>query len=166
MKRPFASLLAALSATAAWASEDNAERLARGAYLAQIMDCAGCHMPRDQNGVPIHEAGLSGGTIGFEIPGLGTFWPSNLTPAASALGGWSAEEIDRAIRVGIRPDDRTLAPVMPYMNCAAMTDEDASDLVVYLQSLDPVDSPVPDPVSPGEPAPAPFYRFTLPTQPN
>lgn len=156
------ALAVAGQASVAVAGDDRSELVARGEYLAGIMDCAGCHMPRGADGAPIVDAGLSGGNIGFEIPGLGTFWPPNLTPAASALGGWSAEEIATAIRTGVRPDGRGLVPVMPWPNYAALTDADMAALVAYLQSLDPVETPVLLPIAPGDAAPAPFYRVTLP----
>ncbi len=85
-----------------------ADDLDRGAYLAMTMDCAGCHMPRGSDGAPIPDAGLSGGNIGFEIPGVGIFWPPNLTPSESGLGGWTGDEIADAIRHGVRPDGRAL----------------------------------------------------------
>lgn len=157
-----AAAFAALFTASAGAEPSGPDLIARGAYLGQIMDCAGCHMPRGMDGAPILEARLSGGTVGFEIPGLGTFWPSNLTPAASGLGGWSAGEIATAISAGVRPDGRMLAPAMPWPNYAAMTDEDLGALVAWLQSLPPVESVVPAPVAPGASAPAPFYRVILP----
>lgn len=156
------ALAFATHALAARAEDNNADQVARGAYLARIMDCAGCHMPRGQDGAPILEAGLSGGNIGFELPGFGTFWPPNLTPASTALGSWSKEQIVAAIRQGVRPDGRMLVPVMPWQNYAALTDEDAYALATYLRSLEPVESPVRHAVAPGEKATAPFFRLTLP----
>ncbi|WP_133260357.1 hypothetical protein [Rhodovulum sp. BSW8] len=72
-------------ATGGAASAD-AAKIERGTYLARIMDCAGRHMPRGADGVPVFSAGLPGGTVGFERPGLGIFWPPNLTPDATGLG--------------------------------------------------------------------------------
>lgn len=141
-----------------------ADPVADGAYLARIMDCAGCHMPRGADGAPIFEAGLSGGTVGFEIPGLGVFWAPNLTPSAGGLGGWTDAEIADAIRGGVRPDGRVLAPAMPWAAYAALTDADAEALVAYLRSMPPVDGPRFGPVDGGEAAPAPFYRVVLPPQ--
>ena len=160
MKHVFLLALALAAITGPAAAEDDV--LARGAYLAQIMDCAGCHMPRDSTGAPITDAGLSGGTVGFELPGLGTFWPPNLTPADTALGSWSEDEIVAAIRTGVRPDGRVLAPVMPWPSYAALSDDDAHALVAYLSQLDPVDTAVPPPIGPHEPAPAPFFRVVAP----
>ena len=37
---------------------------------------------------------LGGSEVGFEIPGLGTFYPPNLTPdPETGLGNWSEEQI-------------------------------------------------------------------------
>ena len=161
---PFAlSFVAALaSGTAAHADSASPDQLARGAYLARITDCGGCHTPRDAQGVPIEAAALSGGTIGFEIPGLATFWPPNLTQDATGLAGWSQEQIVAAIRTGVRPDGRILAPVMPWGSFSAMTDEDAEALAAYLLSLPGVANKVPAPLPPDGAATMPFYRVTLP----
>ncbi|MCA0433695.1 MAG: c-type cytochrome [Proteobacteria bacterium] len=154
--------LLVLGTTPAFAEEVDSARLARGQYLSRIMDCAGCHMPRGPDGAPIAEAGLSGGTVGFEIPGLGTFWPPNLTPDKTGLAGWSEAELVAAIRKGVRPDGRILAPVMPWPSFLYLTDEDAGALAAYLLSLPPAENQVPAPIGPGGAAPAPFYRVTLP----
>lgn len=142
------------------AAED--DLLARGEYLVQIMGCADCHMPRTAEGVPMVEAGLSGGNLGFELPGLGIFWPPNLTSDSSGLGDWSDDEIARALRTGERPDGRILAPVMPYMAYATLTDEDTAALVAYLRSMPPVATERLEPVADAAEAKAPFFRVTMP----
>lgn len=158
LARPLAPALCLLLA----ALPGHADPVDRGAYLARIMDCAGCHMPRGADGAPIAGAGLSGGTVGFEIPGLGIFWGPNLTPDATGLGGWSAAEIVAAIRTGQRPDGRILAPAMPWPAYAGLSDADAAALAAYLASLPAVAAPRIDPVGSAAAAPAPFYRVTLP----
>ncbi|NKX44635.1 c-type cytochrome [Roseicyclus persicicus] len=155
-------LAAVLAAPAPAVLAQDAEQIARGAYLATIMDCAGCHMPRGADGVPLFEAGLSGGTVGFEIPGMGIFWPSNLTRDPTGLGGWTDDEIATAITGGLRPDGRVLAPAMPWMSYSALPAEDLAALVAYLRSLPPVTAPRLGPVQAAEEAPAPFYRVVLP----
>ena len=143
------------------ASADAAE-VSRGQYLASIMDCGGCHTPRDAGGVPIAGAGLSGGTVGFEVPGLGAFWPPNLTPDETGLAGWTERDIVDAIRTGVRPDGRLLSPAMPWANYAYLTDSDAAALAAYLRSLEPVAHHVPRPVGPGAAATAPLFRLITP----
>ena len=157
-------LLAATLCVQAAGAGAESPTIERGAYLARIMDCAGCHMPRDANGAPLVEAGLSGATIGFEIPGVGIFWPPNLTPAESGLGHWSDAEIAEAIRYGRRPDGRVLAPVMPWMAYSEMHDEDLDALIAYLRSVPAVEAPRLDPVETAETARAPFFRVTLPAE--
>ena len=135
---------------------EGAERqIERGRYLAAIMDCAGCHN-KGSFGPNPQEGPLQGGTIGFEVPGLGVFYPPNLTPhAETGLGRWTDQEIADAVRRGRRPDGRELAPAMPWPAYAALTDEDARALAAYLKSLPPSDNQVPAP-GPKERAPRPY----------
>ncbi|MFN3281644.1 MAG: hypothetical protein ACK40I_08255, partial [Tabrizicola sp.] len=50
----------------------------------------------------------------------------------------------------LRPDGRQLAPAMPWMNYAALTDRDAADIAAFLKTLPPVANDVPGPFAPGE----------------
>ena len=134
----------------------------RGAYLAAIMDCGGCHSGRTADGAPDPAQHLTGGALGFELPGLGIFWPPNLTPDPQGIGAWSDEEIAAAIRTGMRPDGRQLAPIMPYMSYAALTEEDAADLVAYLRTLPASSHRTPEPLPAGGAGPAPFFRIVPP----
>lgn len=150
------TLIAALPAQAETAVQ-------RGAYLAAIMDCTGCHTPGVFMGKPDMGRFLGGGDVGFQIPGLGIFYPPNLTPdAETGLGRWNAEAIIAAVRQGVRPDGRQLAPVMPYLSYAKLTDADARALVAYLKSLPPVRQAVPAPVGPQEAAKAPYLSVIVP----
>jgi len=146
------------------ARAEDAAQIERGAYLALIMDCAGCHMPRDQTGMPMVEAGMSGATVGFEIPGMGIFWPPNLTPSKEGLGDWSDAQIEEALRHGVDRDGRVLAPVMPWMSYSVMTEADMSALIAYLRSVPAVDTPNLGWVTDASAAKAPFYRVSFPGQ--
>lgn len=140
------------------------ETLARGAYLAKIMDCGGCHTTGMLAGAPAPDGYLAGSDIGFEIPGLGVFYPPNLTSdRQTGLGDWSAEEIAAAIVAGQRPDGRELAPIMPWQSYGAITVEDLEALVAFLQSLPPVDHQVPALAS-AETATAPYLSMVMPSQ--
>lgn len=140
---------------------DQAGQLERGAYLVSIMDCGGCHVPRGPNGAPVPGAGLTGGTVGFEIPGLGVFWPSNLTPDSSGLGGWSEADIVRTLKTGTTPDGRMLAPIMPFPAYAAMDPADLAAIAAYLLSLEPQARTSQDAVADAGAARLPFYRVTM-----
>jgi mono/diheme cytochrome c family protein len=135
----------------------------RGRYLATIMDCGGCHTPGAMTGQPDMAHALSGSDLGFEIPELGVFYPPNLTPdKETGLGNWSEEELMTAIRTGVRPDGRELAPVMPWHSYAALTDNDAKALVAFLKTLPPVTHKVPGPFGPSEARTAPYFTVALP----
>src|SRR5215213_10257121 len=135
----------------------------RGAYLAAIMDCGGCHTGGALAGQPDPALNLAGSDIGFSIPGLGYFYPPNLTPdRETGTGDWSASDLVRAIRTGERPDGRILAPAMPWHSYAALTDDDVLALVAYLQSLPAVSHAVPPPTGPDEDPSAPYMSVVMP----
>jgi mono/diheme cytochrome c family protein len=135
----------------------------RGAYLAQIMDCGGCHTPGALAGKPDMARAFAGSDIGFGIPELGVFYPPNLTPDnETGLGKWSVEQIVAAVRTGLRPDGRMLAPAMPWRAYAALTDDDARALAAYFKSLKPVANAVPPMVGPSETAKAPYLGVVVP----
>lgn len=136
--------------------------IARGEYLVAVSGCGDCHTPGHFDGSPDITRHLAGSDVGFEIPGLGVFYGSNLTPdAGTGLGGWTREQIVEALTTGVRPDGRVLAPVMPWMSYARFTPEDASAIAAYLASLPPVRNRAPGPFGPGEP-PTSFVMRIVP----
>lgn len=151
-----------LAATTTYAQAPTAQQK-RGAYLARIMDCGGCHTPGALAGKPDMARNLAGSDIGFGIPEMGVFYPPNLTPdRETGLGKWSATEIIAAVRAGTRPDGRMLSPVMPWRSYAALTDDDAKALAAYLKSVPAVAHAAPAMVGPSETAKAPYLGVVLP----
>jgi mono/diheme cytochrome c family protein len=135
----------------------------RGAYLARIMDCGGCHTPGALAGQPRDNEALSGAETGFAVPELGIFFPPNLTPdKETGIGDWSEAELIRAIREGVTPEGRELAPIMAFRNYAALTDADAADLAAFLKSLPPISRAVPGPFGSREQSTAPYFSLTMP----
>ncbi|HET8727297.1 MAG TPA: c-type cytochrome [Alphaproteobacteria bacterium] len=136
----------------------------RGRYLATIMDCGGCHTRGIFMGKPDPDLFLAGSEVGFHLPGLGYFYPPNLTPdPATGLGEWSEDDIVRAVRTGERPDGRILAPIMPFHSYAALTDEDAYALAGFLKSMPPKPfAEEPQPAGEGEPPPGPYLEVIVP----
>jgi len=127
--------------------ERTPERLARGRYLVQgILGCETCHSPKDwtQHGAPI-VAGMELAGQTLPLPGFpGTMVASNLTPdPETGSANWSDDQISRAIREGIKHDDTTLFPMMPYENYRNLSDEDLAAVVVFLRSLPAVRNPLP-----------------------
>lgn len=123
------------------------ERLARGRYLAQgLLGCEMCHSPRDwtkHGAPPLPGRELVGQD--FPLPGFpGHPVAPNLTPdPETGAGKWTDDQIARAIREGIKHDDTTLFPLMPYMIYRYLSDEDLASVVVYLRSVPPVHNPLP-----------------------
>jgi mono/diheme cytochrome c family protein len=142
-----ALLIAALFSSATARAEDLPDR---GRYLVTIMGCTDCHTPGHFLGQPDMTRFLGGSDVGFEIPGLGTFYGANLTPDATGIGGWSEAQIVTAIRTGTRPDGSQLAPAMPWMSYSALTDDDALAIAAFLKTLPAVENEVPGPFGPGE----------------
>jgi mono/diheme cytochrome c family protein len=157
------SCLSALTVAAFLAGPSAADEDAkRGEYLVRIMDCGGCHTPGYLFGKPDMARYLGGGDAGFEIPQLGIFYPPNLTNDETGLKSWKEEEIVTAIRTGVRPDGRELAPIMPWHAYAGLNDVDAQAVARYLKSTKAVENDVPDPVGPGEKAPLPYLTMKKP----
>jgi mono/diheme cytochrome c family protein len=123
----------------------------RGKYLVGLGGCNDCHTPGYFFGKPDMKRFLGGSEVGFEIPGLGVFHGPNLTPdKETGLGGWSAEQIAKAITKGERPDGRVLAPIMPWHAFANLTRQDVKAIVAFLKSLPAVSNKVPGPFGPSE----------------
>jgi mono/diheme cytochrome c family protein len=123
------------------------ERLARGRYLAQsVLGCTTCHTPRDftKHGAPA-VAGMEFAGQVIDLPGFpGHIVASNISPdKETGAGNWTDDQIARAVREGIKHDDTTLFPLMPYMLYKKLSDEDLASVVVYLRSLAPVHNPLP-----------------------
>lgn len=92
---------------------------------------------------------LSGG-IRFTTPAFIATAP-NITPdPETGLGTWTDEEIKHALIQGSRPDHgpmagTPLAAVMPANFYKGLLPADVDAIIVYLCSVKPVRSPVPDP---------------------
>lgn len=156
----FAALAAVIGSPPAGAADS--ELVERGKYLVTIASCTDCHTPGHFLGKPDMTRYLGGSEVGFEIPGTGVFYGPNLTPdEETGLGRWSERDIVTAIRTGMRPDGRMLAPVMPWPALAELTDPDAAAIAAYLKSLPLVSNKVPGPFGPGE-APTSFVMRVVP----
>jgi mono/diheme cytochrome c family protein len=159
--RVLAASFAALSVVAHSAKAET--QVERGQYLAHIMDCGGCHHTGAFTPQPNLETPLAGSNIGFEMPGMGYFYPPNLTPdPETGLGKWSDAEIITAFTTGMRPDGRQLAPMMPWMSYGHISADDAAALVAYLRSLKPVEHKVPGPFAATDKPTAPYFTVVAP----
>jgi len=131
---------------AAMSAED---KLKRGEYLVAIMGCGDCHTPGTFYGAPDMNRMLSGSEIAWVGP-WGAVYAKNLTPDSTGLGAWGEDEIVNALRSGLRPDGRQLAPIMPWADFSHLTDQDAYAIAAFLKSIPPVSHQLPDLVPPGK----------------
>src|SRR5258708_7817644 len=127
-------LVAALGMAAGAAAADTP--LGRGKYLGGgILACGNCHTPRGPGGVldtaRLHAGGpQSWETSEYKVKG------ANITPdRETGIGGWSANDVLRAIRDGVRPNGQQLSPQMPYGYYKIFTPADLEAVVAYVRSL-------------------------------
>ena len=100
---------------------------ARGAYLARVGNCMGCHTAR--GGKP------GAGGLAIATP-FGNLFTSNLTPDPdTGLGRWNAAAFWRALHHGRAADGRLLYPAFPYTHTTLMTRADSDALFSYFNSL-------------------------------
>jgi len=136
----------------------------RGKYLVTLAGCTDCHTPGFFLGKPDMNRYLGGSDVGFDIPGLGSFYGRNLTPdPETGLGNWTSQDIVTALQTGMRPDGRQLAPIMPWRAFANLTKEDAQAIVAFLKSVPPVKNKVLGPYGPSE-KPASFVMKIVPPE--
>lgn len=128
------------------AIEPTPARLARGEYLAEhVTPCFACHSRVDTSRWAMPRVGLDGGECWTEEIGFpGHVCAPNLTPdVATGLGEWTDGEILRAMREGVHREGYGLFPNMPYSEFRHLSDEDATAIVAYLRTLEPVSYPRP-----------------------
>lgn len=117
---------------------DPADKVAYGKYLATAkLDCYGCHSPsfETQNIMePEKTPGYFSG--GNAMPNLSgeIIYTRNLTmDKATGLGNWTEEQFIKAMKYGQRDNAPSLRyPMPPY---AVVTDEEASSIWAYLQTV-------------------------------
>jgi hypothetical protein len=81
---------------------------------------------------------------------LGVSFAMNLTSdKATGVGSWTEQMFIDAIRKGKHQGTgRQILPPMPWNWYREMTDDDLKALFAYLQSLRPINNPIPDPLPP------------------
>jgi len=115
----------------------------RGDYLVNaVMACDGCHTPRTPAGF-VMEKRFSGGSQVWDEAAY-TVRGANITPDRdTGIGGWTPDELRRALIEGVRPNGVTLAPQMPFPFYRILTPRDADAIVAYVRTVAPVRNEVP-----------------------
>jgi mono/diheme cytochrome c family protein len=111
-------------------STPEAALIEKGRYLAAAGDCVSCHTR--PGGEPF------AGGLPLKTP-FGTIYSANITPdKTTGIGGWSEEQLARAMHEGIDDEGHHLYPAFPYTAYTNVTDEDVGAIYAYLKSLMPV----------------------------
>jgi mono/diheme cytochrome c family protein len=120
-----------------------ADPVRRGAYLVTIGHCMECHSAWSR-GVFDFKNGLGRGGRVFPAregspAGTPASVAANITSdPAAGIGGWTDQEIGRAITHGIARDGRTLKPPMAYAFYAGLKQADLADIIAYLRTVPPL----------------------------
>jgi mono/diheme cytochrome c family protein len=110
------------------------DQLKKGFYLATIAHCMECHTPMGPRG---REFATKLGTGGFEFPGpWGVSVSRNITSSKTkGIGGWTDDEIKRAITTGVSRDGSKLKPPMGFHYYSTVTADDLDAVVAYLRTV-------------------------------
>jgi len=114
------------------------DKVAYGRYLANdrllCFDCHSADFATNDELHPEQSKGYFGG--GNAMPDLGgkVVYTANLTPdPETGIGKWTEDEFRRALKDGIRPDNRPLRyPMVPYR---PLTDEEVGAIYAYLRTV-------------------------------
>ena len=110
------------------------DKVKKGFYLATIAHCMECHTPMGPRG---RDFASKLGTGGFEFPGpWGVSISGNITSSKEkGIGGWTNEEIKRAITQGISRNGSKLKPPMGYHYYSTVSTDDLDAIVAYLRTV-------------------------------
>ena len=117
-----------------------ADPVKRGDYLVTIGHCMECHSAFSR-GVSDFKAGLGRGGRAFppRDPNRPPSIAANITSDSSnGIGGWSDQEIARAITSGVARDGRPLKQPMAYRYYAGLKQSDLNDIIAYLRTVPPL----------------------------
>lgn len=109
------------------------EQIARGRYLADAADCAGCHTA--DGGAP-----LAGG-VPLHSP-FGIIHGTNITPDGEhGIGRYTADDFFHALTHGEARDGHQLYPAMPYVSYRTISRADSDAIHAFVMNQPPVNVP-------------------------
>jgi mono/diheme cytochrome c family protein len=111
---------------------DGSDAVKRGAYLARVADCAGCHTAWE---APLIPGFYAGGNL-IER-GKEKIFSSNLTPDPSGISYYDDALFINALRTG-HVKARKLSSIMPWIAFRNLNDDDLKNLFAYLRARRPV----------------------------
>ena len=115
---------------------DLSDPVKRGAFLVNLVGCADCHTPVDNQHNLIKGMDFAGGNT-VQAP-WGNFASANITPDPSGISYYDEAMFIKTMRTGNVNGVRELSSTMPWMVLANMTDQDLAGMFAYLKVLKPV----------------------------
>ena len=144
MVRFVTTLLAAFVVTLGAANAQSA-LVKRGDYLVNgLLTCGNCHTPKGPTGDIMDKA--FSGFLEFDEPPFKVTAPNITQDKETGIGTWSAADIRKLLRTGVRPNGVTIATIMPTGFYDIITKKDMDAIVAYVQTLKPIKNKVPDPI--------------------
>ena len=144
MVRFVTTLLAAFVVTLGAANAQSA-LVKRGDYLVNgLLTCGNCHTPKGPTGDIMDKA--FSGFLEFDEPPFKVTAPNITQDKETGIGTWSAADIRKLLRTGVRPNGVTIATIMPTGFYDIITKKDMDAIVAYVQTLKPIKNKMPDPI--------------------
>ncbi|WP_166306009.1 c-type cytochrome [Bradyrhizobium sp. 2S1] len=112
------------------------DKVQQGFYLTTIAHCMECHTPMGPQG---REFATRLGAGGGKFPGpWGVSVSRNISSSkTNGIGGWTDDEIKRAITQGVSKDGSKLNPPMGFHYYATVSAADLDAIVAYLRTVLP-----------------------------
>jgi mono/diheme cytochrome c family protein len=112
----------------------------RGCYLVEALGhCSACHTPRNLLLAEDKDARMTGGALIDDVEaGKARRWfAPNLTAAKSGLAQWSADDLQKYLKLGHNRWAGTLGPMNEVIanSLQQLTDADVAAMAVYVKSL-------------------------------
>lgn len=105
-------------------------RVAQGATLSAIGNCAACHTQRGGKA-------FAGGRP-LQTP-FGVIYSTNITPdAETGIGAWNEDDFRRAMHEGVDRAGRNLYPAFPYDHFTRVSDDDVASIYAFIMTREPV----------------------------
>jgi mono/diheme cytochrome c family protein len=107
----------------------------RGAYLVNaVMACDGCHTARGPGGLKMARR-FTGGSQFWDEPWYKVRGSNITQDKETGIGGWTKDDVKRALTDGMRPNGVPLAHQMPYPFYKILTPADLEAVATYVISV-------------------------------
>lgn len=114
-----------------------APSVAYGRYMAQAMDCVGCHTDGFSSDKLDAPGAFAGGLELTDAQGAPIFTKNITFDARTGIGRWSVDDFQRAVSGGVRPDGYVLRKPMPTFARLDRTDVEA--IYAFLRTVPKVE---------------------------